>query len=104
MYGEANEAGVAMVAELAAEASADCDLTRAPAYVYTTDDKRVGDIEREATVAARLGLPAVLADPSRGPVRACPGRGALSRPVAPRRLSLLHGVGVVDRRGRRRGA
>ena len=63
LYGEANEAGVAMVAELAAEASADCDLTRAPAYVYTTDDKRVGDIEREATVAARLGLPAVLADP-----------------------------------------
>ena len=67
LYGEANEAGVAMVAELAAEASADCDLTRAPAYVYTTDDKRVDDIERETIVAARLGLPAVLADPAEVP-------------------------------------
>jgi glycine/D-amino acid oxidase-like deaminating enzyme/nitrite reductase/ring-hydroxylating ferredoxin subunit len=67
LYGEANEAGVAMVAELAAAASADCDLTRAPAYVYTTDDKRVGDLEREATVASRLGLPAVLADPAEVP-------------------------------------
>ncbi|HET9547052.1 MAG TPA: FAD-dependent oxidoreductase [Desertimonas sp.] len=67
MYGEANEAGLAMVAELAAEASADCDLTRSPAYVYTTDDSRVTDVEREATVAARLGLPAVLADPAEVP-------------------------------------
>ena len=67
LYGEANEAGVAMVAELAGEASADCDLTRASAYVYTTDDKRVGDIERETSVAARLGLPAVLADPAEVP-------------------------------------
>jgi glycine/D-amino acid oxidase-like deaminating enzyme/nitrite reductase/ring-hydroxylating ferredoxin subunit len=67
LYGDANEAGVAMVAELAVEASADCDLTRAPAYVYTTDDKRVGDIERETSVAARLGLPAVLADPAEVP-------------------------------------
>ena len=67
MYGEANEAGLAMVAELAAEASADCDLTRSPAYVYTTDDSRVADVEREATVAARLGLPAVLADPAEVP-------------------------------------
>jgi glycine/D-amino acid oxidase-like deaminating enzyme/nitrite reductase/ring-hydroxylating ferredoxin subunit len=67
LYGEANEAGVALVAELAAEAAADCDLTRAPAYVYTADDKRVGDIERETSVAARLGLPAVLADPGEVP-------------------------------------
>ena len=67
MYGEANEAGVAMVAELAAEVSAACDLTRAPAYVYTTDDERVGDIEREASIAARVGLPAVLAYPAEAP-------------------------------------
>ena len=67
LYGEANEAGVVMVAELAAETSADCDLTWAPAYVYTTDDQRVGDIEQETTTAARLGLPAVLADPAEVP-------------------------------------
>jgi glycine/D-amino acid oxidase-like deaminating enzyme/nitrite reductase/ring-hydroxylating ferredoxin subunit len=67
LSGEANAAGVAMVAELAAEASADCDLTRAPAFVYTTDEGRVGDIEQETSVAARLGLPAVLADPAEVP-------------------------------------
>ncbi len=35
-YGEANQAGVEMVAELAESTDADCDLTRAPAFVYTT--------------------------------------------------------------------
>ena len=63
-YGEANEAGVAMVAELAESTGADCDLTRAPAYLYTTKSDMVGEIEREASTAARLGLPAVLADPT----------------------------------------
>jgi glycine/D-amino acid oxidase-like deaminating enzyme/nitrite reductase/ring-hydroxylating ferredoxin subunit len=64
MYGEANEAGVAMVAKLAAETSAECDLTTAPAYVYTKEHERIGDIEREASVAADLGLPAALAEPA----------------------------------------
>ena len=83
MYGEANEAGVAMVAELAAEASADCDLTRAPAYVYTTDDTRVGghraggDGRRPPRTSGRSRRS------SRGPLRECPRRSALSRPVAP---------------------
>ena len=62
LCGEANEGGVAMVAELAESTGADCDLTRGPAYVYTTDPDLVGDIEREASTAAELGLPAVLAD------------------------------------------
>ncbi len=62
-YGEANQAGVEMVAELAASTSADCDLTRAAAFVYTTQQDTVRQIEAEARTAARLGLPAVLADP-----------------------------------------
>jgi glycine/D-amino acid oxidase-like deaminating enzyme/nitrite reductase/ring-hydroxylating ferredoxin subunit len=64
LYGEANEAGVAMVAELAESTGADCDLTRAPAYVYTTEPRLVREVEREASVAAELGLPAALADPA----------------------------------------
>ena len=63
LYGEANEAGVATVAELAGSTGADCDLTHAPAYVYTTDPDLVGDVQREASTAAALGLPAFLADP-----------------------------------------
>jgi len=62
-YGEANEAGVTMIAELAEETGADCGVTRAPAYVYTTEQRYVADIDEEAVVAARLGLPARLADP-----------------------------------------
>jgi glycine/D-amino acid oxidase-like deaminating enzyme/nitrite reductase/ring-hydroxylating ferredoxin subunit len=63
-YGEANEAGVAMVAELAASTGADCDLTHAPAYVYTADPEQVDVVTAEASAAAALGLPAFLADPA----------------------------------------
>jgi glycine/D-amino acid oxidase-like deaminating enzyme/nitrite reductase/ring-hydroxylating ferredoxin subunit len=66
-YGAANEAAIAQVAELAATAHADCDLTRAPAYVYTTGEAMAPAIEQEAAIAARLGLPAKLAEPSEVP-------------------------------------
>lgn len=68
LYGEANEAGVAMVATLADSVGADCDLERAPAYVYTTQPDLVEKVGREARVAAELGLPAALADPGEVPV------------------------------------
>ena len=63
-YGAANEAAVVKVAELAATVNADCDLTTAPAYIYTTDPGTVEAIEHEAATAATLGLPATLADPA----------------------------------------
>ena len=34
-YGEANEAGIARVFELAGELGIDCDLRRKPNYIYT---------------------------------------------------------------------
>ena len=60
MYAEANQAGVETVAELVADAGADCQFERAPAYVWTN---RVGErsgIEAEYEAAASLGLPASL--------------------------------------------
>ena len=36
-YGEANEAGIARIVELAAELGIDCDLRRKPNYTYAED-------------------------------------------------------------------
>ena len=63
-YGAAKQAAVAKVAELAATTNADCDRTTAAAYVYTCEPGTVEAIEHEAGTAARLGLPATLADPA----------------------------------------
>jgi glycine/D-amino acid oxidase-like deaminating enzyme len=57
-YGEANEAGLARVFELAAELGIDCDLARKPNYTYTEDSSEVDELREEAELAAELGLPA----------------------------------------------
>lgn len=67
LYGEANQHGVELVCRLAEETGADCDLRREPAYVYTKEASEQRNVEQEAEVAARLGLPAALADPSEIP-------------------------------------
>ncbi len=67
-YGQANEAGVALVASLTDELEIDCALTRAPAYVFTQQADQRAAVEEEARVAARLGLPAALADPAEVPL------------------------------------
>lgn len=64
LYAAANQAGVEQVAHLAESLSIDCELTRAPAYAYTTSADRVDRIEAEVSAAAGLGLPAALADPA----------------------------------------
>lgn len=64
LYGEANEDGVAVIATLAGELDAPCELTSAPAFVYTTERQQLRAIEEEAEVARRLGLPAAAADPA----------------------------------------
>lgn len=58
LYAEANQAGVERVAELAEQCGIDCELTRAPAYVYTRDASQRGKLEDEAAAAVELGLPA----------------------------------------------
>jgi glycine/D-amino acid oxidase-like deaminating enzyme len=57
-YGEANEAGLARVFELADELGIDCDLRRKPNYTYTEDAAEAGKLRDEAELARELGLPA----------------------------------------------
>jgi glycine/D-amino acid oxidase-like deaminating enzyme/nitrite reductase/ring-hydroxylating ferredoxin subunit len=57
-YGEANEAGIARVFELAGQLSIDCDLRRKPNYTYTESESDLDQVREEAEVALGLGLPA----------------------------------------------
>ena len=57
-YGHANEAAIAQVAAWVAEHGIDCDLSRRPAYTYTTSVVTLEDVVQEVEVAQRLGLPA----------------------------------------------
>jgi glycine/D-amino acid oxidase-like deaminating enzyme len=58
LYGDANEAGIARVFELAGELRIDCDLARKPNYTYAEDAADLDRVREEAAVAAELGLPA----------------------------------------------
>ncbi|MEA3033262.1 MAG: hypothetical protein QOH86_1278 [Sphingomonadales bacterium] len=60
LYAEAQEAGIARIKALAAQYGIDADIESKPAYVYTLDESRVEDLEKEVEVARRLGLPASL--------------------------------------------
>lgn len=57
-YGLANEAAIGQVAAWVAEHAIECDLTRRPAYTYTTSVVTLEDVAEEVEVAQRLGLPA----------------------------------------------
>ena len=61
-YGEANEAGLAMVAGLVGELGIDCDFRRRPNFTYAVGGSDRDKVEKEAEVAQRLGLPASLVD------------------------------------------
>ncbi len=58
LYGEANEAGLARIRSLADEHGLYCDLETRPAFTFTREDAHVREIEEEAGLAIRLGLPA----------------------------------------------
>lgn len=60
-YADANQAGVARVVQLVEELGIDCELTRAPAHVYTRSADRREEIESEVHAAGKLGLPVSLA-------------------------------------------
>jgi glycine/D-amino acid oxidase-like deaminating enzyme/nitrite reductase/ring-hydroxylating ferredoxin subunit len=60
-YATANQEAVDEVEELVRRLGIDCELDRAPSFVYSTGDT---DLGREAEVARELGLPAQSADPA----------------------------------------
>jgi glycine/D-amino acid oxidase-like deaminating enzyme/nitrite reductase/ring-hydroxylating ferredoxin subunit len=57
-YARANEAAIDHVEATVREYDVDCDFERTPAYTYTTDPDRRGDVRDEVTAASELGLPA----------------------------------------------
>ena len=61
-YGQANEAGIARVFELAEELGIDCDLARKPHFTYAEDASDLDEVREEADVAGELGLPASFVD------------------------------------------
>jgi glycine/D-amino acid oxidase-like deaminating enzyme/nitrite reductase/ring-hydroxylating ferredoxin subunit len=60
MYAGAAQAGLERVARFVGEDGIDCNFERRPAYTYTLDGERVGDIDNEVRAATDLGLPASL--------------------------------------------
>lgn len=58
VYGAANEAAIAQVAELVETYNIDCAFERRPAATWTVQEHSIQAVRREAEVAARLGLPA----------------------------------------------
>lgn len=57
-YAEANVAAVDLIEALIGEHGIECEWERRPAYAYTEQDSRVGDIEKEVEAAREAGLPA----------------------------------------------
>ena len=55
-YGEANEAGIARVFELAGQLGIDCDLRRKPNYTYTESESDLDQVREEAGVASGSGF------------------------------------------------
>lgn len=58
VYGEANQKAVDQVAMFVQQGAIDCSLERRPAFVYTRDADLAPEIEAEAELCRRLGLPA----------------------------------------------
>ncbi len=58
VYADANELGLARVAELTSELGIDCALRRKPAYTYAEDSADVAKVEEEVGAALAAGLPA----------------------------------------------
>jgi glycine/D-amino acid oxidase-like deaminating enzyme/nitrite reductase/ring-hydroxylating ferredoxin subunit len=58
LYGQAAQSAIEAVAALVDQRGIDCDFERLPAFTYTQDAERVGDIEREVEAAQKAGLPA----------------------------------------------
>jgi glycine/D-amino acid oxidase-like deaminating enzyme/nitrite reductase/ring-hydroxylating ferredoxin subunit len=57
-YATAQSAALEWIAATAADLGIDCAFTRADSYVYTTREKTVDSLKREAEATAQAGLPA----------------------------------------------
>lgn len=62
VYAEANEAGLARIAELVEALSIDCDFRRKPNFTYTESASDRPTIEHEAEAAKRAGLDASISE------------------------------------------
>jgi glycine/D-amino acid oxidase-like deaminating enzyme/nitrite reductase/ring-hydroxylating ferredoxin subunit len=60
VYAEANERGLAWIAERVERHRIDCDFRRRPAIAYVTSSRRRSEIEKEVEVAREAGLAADL--------------------------------------------
>jgi glycine/D-amino acid oxidase-like deaminating enzyme/nitrite reductase/ring-hydroxylating ferredoxin subunit len=60
-YGAANETGLAQIVRFVEELGIECDLERKAAYVYSRSGEQLAEIEKEADLARRVGLPASFA-------------------------------------------
>lgn len=58
IYGEANEAAIALVAGLVDELGIACGWRRGPAFTYATDERTLEQVEEEVDAAQAAGLPA----------------------------------------------
>lgn len=61
-YANANEAGLARIKEICRKESIDCELTSARTYVFTRDEKKRQELEKEAAAAKSAGLEAKFTD------------------------------------------
>ncbi|WP_027168598.1 FAD-dependent oxidoreductase [Mesorhizobium sp. WSM3224] len=61
-YADANRAGVDQILDWTSAHGIECDLETMPAYAYTTDTARRGDIAAEAQAARQMGLDAEAID------------------------------------------
>jgi glycine/D-amino acid oxidase-like deaminating enzyme/nitrite reductase/ring-hydroxylating ferredoxin subunit len=57
-YGQANEAGLGLIARTVDDLAIDCDFSRRDNFTYTIDPAETERIQAEVETAARLGLPA----------------------------------------------
>lgn len=57
-YADANQEAISLVEKIINDNNIECDFRRAPAYVFTEDEKYVQKLEDEVKTASKLGLPA----------------------------------------------
>lgn len=58
IYGQANQSAIEHIAHLVASESIDCDFRRVANYTYAETGETLDLVREEASIAARLGLPA----------------------------------------------
>jgi len=61
-YAEANEAGLARIAQFVEEDGIECDFERRPNYVYAESEQEVAQLRQEAEVERKAGLAVSLVD------------------------------------------